>query len=244
MNYNFKMDVLVVAAGSSTRFGGRVSKPFVDVEGRMLINYSLTVFEQCDFIDRIFIAVSPGIIEVIDEYREKILDNISKFAGFIAGGETRSHTVFNSLRYLKSNGEPQVIAIHDAARPLITAGIMKKLLNSIQNGNGCAPAIDITDTVKQVDESGLVKQHLKRDSLKAIQTPQCFYFDKLYAAYEEFSSSLSSFTDDTELYSAAGHRVELVEGDVDLFKITFEDDILQLRNILQKRSGQKKWILE
>lgn len=233
------MYVVIVAAGSSTRFSSSIPKPFVEVAGRPLLWYSLYTFNRLDFVKQIAVVVSKDHKELAETVRAQHFTGFSKFAGFVEGGATRQQSVYNALSTLpRAQGVP--VAIHDAARPFVKERLIVELNREAGLYGAAAPGIAVVDTVKSVDEEGFIKEHLKRESLTAIQTPQVFELSKLLSAYEQAAGELAAFTDDTEIYSRYFGRVKMVEGDKELFKVTFEGDLARAEEVY--RRNRDLWI--
>ena len=172
---------------------------------------------------------------------KKYFRDIKKFRCFTGGGETRQHSVFYALEKLHSLGpaNDDCVAVHDAARPFLDPALVERLYHEACISGGAAPGIPLIDTVKLCSRDSIIEKHLKRAGLRAIQTPQVFKFDRLYSAFCENKECLAGFTDDTEIFSHAGGRVKMIEGDRKLFKITYKEDLKKAKQIAGKE--KKKW---
>lgn len=234
------MNVVIVAAGSSSRFNNKIPKPFVEVAGRPLLWYSISSFNRLSFVNKIIVVISKIHRELAEVAAERHFGSFEKFSGFVDGGAVRQESVSNALSALKGSGSGELVAIHDAARPFLKGELVERLNEEAGRHGAAAPGIAVVDTIKGLDSEGFIKSHLKRESLIAIQTPQVFHFEKLLDSYERATCELESFTDDTEIYSRYHGRVKIVEGDKELFKVTFEGDLARAEEVYKRNS--KLWI--
>jgi 2-C-methyl-D-erythritol 4-phosphate cytidylyltransferase len=130
--------------------------------------------------------------------------------------------------------ESQRVLIHDGVRPLISQDLIDRVIAGLEGADGCIPALEVTDTLKEVD-SGMVIKTIPRSNLYQIQTPQAFVTKTLISAHERFSGGV--FTDDSALLEASGKTVRIVEGDPYNVKITFRNDIVLAEAILRCHTG-------
>jgi 2-C-methyl-D-erythritol 4-phosphate cytidylyltransferase len=196
---------IVVAAGTGSRFGAQ--KQFVEIGGRPLVAWSLASARQaCD-----------GVVLVLPA------DSLAKSWGadrVVVGGATRSQSVRSGLGAVPANVD--VIAVHDAARPLAQPGLWAAVLAAVEAGaDGAIPASPVVDTVKEVRPDGHLVT-LDRSRLVAVQTPQAFRAELLRRAHRAGSEA----TDDAALVEAAGGRVVLVDGAPDNLKVTSPSDLI------------------
>ena len=205
---------IVVAAGASTRFGNGVAKQYQPLGGRRVLDHSLTLLrEVCG--DRVVLVVAPELVGV----REPLAGTV------VAGGATRTASVRAGLEAI--GADASIVLVHDAARPLVPSAVIDRLLAAIAHGADAAvPGVALADTVKRVDENGVVVETPVRSSMVAVQTPQAFRSDVLRRVHAAGGEA----TDDAALVEAAGGRVVVVAGDVLGRKITTTDDLAWLRS--------------
>lgn len=208
---------IVVAGGRGSRFGG--PKQFSELGGRSLIDRALEVaVESC-----------AGVILVVPAESADHPDPAWKADRIVAGGATRSESVRAGLDAVPSAAE--VIAIHDAARPLARPELWRAVIQAVAGGADAAvPAVPVTDTVKEVGPGGRLVT-LDRSRLVAVQTPQAFRASVIKAVHADGSEA----TDDAALVEAAGGRVELVPGPADNIKITSPGDLLVAAALLSRQ---------
>lgn len=187
---------LIVAAGSGQRLGAGGPKALVELSGRPLYAWSVDAFRRATRIDRIFVAVPPGQAGQFEE------------PGIITvEGETRSHSVANGLAAITADGDPGMVVVHDAARPLVSPALIDAAvigLDSDPELHALIAAAPMTDTVKRLGEDGIVVETLDRSELVSVQTPQVFRIPNLQAAIA--AGDLSAATDDASLVEAVGGR--------------------------------------
>lgn len=213
--------LIVVAAGSGTRLGATVPKAFVDLGGCTLLEHALR-------------RLGPAATDVVVVVPASHLDHGRRIAAsttagavVVAGGATRTESVSAGLGALPVT---DVIAVHDAARPLVDQVTMRNAVQAVLHGaDAAAPAIPVTDTLKQVADGEVVTGTVDRAPLRAVQTPQVFRREVLTRAHARASGSA---TDDLALVEAMGGRVVLVPGSPRYLKITLPEDLLIARALL------------
>ncbi len=151
---------------------------------------------------------------------------------FVEGGESRQASVYKALQALTnpteqvdSQGEPEIVLIHDGARPFVTEEIILQVVAATQEQGAAACGIPPVDTQKEVDSQGFIVRHLQRDSLVAIQTPQGFRLKPLLQAHQRAASDNFETTDDTAIWGKYVGPVKITLGSVDNKKITFPGDL-------------------
>ena len=208
---------IVAAAGRGDRLGADRPKAFVGLGGRVLLAESLDRLEACGQIDAIVVAAPVGWEEPTILLAEELAAD--KVIAVVPGGATRSGSVAAALAEVGDGAE--AVLVHDAARPLVTDGLVERLLAALRSGwDGAVPGLAVADTVKRV-EDGRVVETLDRGGLAAVQTPQAFRADVLRAAYAVGGEA----TDCAALVEAQGGRVTVVDGDPRLVKITTPADL-------------------
>lgn len=223
---------VIVAAGRATRMAGAAGadKNLLDLLGRPVLRHCLDVFDDCQAVDGIVVVTAA---ERVEQYRGLIEEwKTRKALHVVAGGATRTASVAAGLAALPQGC--QIVAIHDCARPFVTADIIERTIDSArQRGSGVA-AIASRDTVKHVETDGRVVRTPPRNELRLVQTPQTFRLDALRAAYGMLGDEVEA-TDDAGLLEASGQPVYLVEGSVDNIKLTTPEDIAHGETILRAR---------
>lgn len=221
--------VILAAAGRSTRFaqshlGGAalahpsIKKPFLDLQGQPVWFRSIHAFVQRADLKQIVVAVSPEDQSWFEEqFHEQIA---SAPIQIVAGGAERSDTVEAALRMVDRSVE--LVAVHDAARPLIDPKTIDAVVNAAQRTGAAIPATAIASTIKRVDPHMRVTETVSRTGLWAAQTPQIARRDWLVQAFSQRGTQQP--TDEAQLLELAGYPVEVVHGLASNFKITTQDD--------------------
>ncbi len=213
-----KVIALVPSAGSGRRFGK--DKAYVKLSGVPVLIRTLMALESIEEITEIIPILRKEVLEeavkLIDSYGFKKIKQVAP------GGKERFHSVYNGLKLIKD--EDALVMIHDGVRPLIDAGLVKRLLQGIGQLDGVVPAVPVKDTIKEVRD-GLVVKTLKRGLLYNIQTPQLFRYSTLMKAYLAAQGDPVFFTDDAQVVEAQGGKVGIVEGDYRNIKITTVEDL-------------------
>ncbi|WAM32504.1 2-C-methyl-D-erythritol 4-phosphate cytidylyltransferase [Caldicellulosiruptor naganoensis] len=216
---------IVCAAGSGKRFGGKTPKQFLFLKDKMIIEYSLSVFEASPFIDGVVILIPDGYKEIGNLLKEKY----KKILFWNYGEDERAKTVKKGLDLIK--GMCDFVAIHDAARPFINLQLIEKLVLEVKDSLAVAPAVSAKDTVKYVTD-GYIQNTIPRENVYLVQTPQVFKFDLIYAAYEKFKDVC--FTDDLQYVEAIGVKPKIVESTGLNFKITTQEDMIFAKAIAEQ----------
>lgn len=209
-----KISAIIAAAGSSSRFK-QGQKLLEDLNGKMVIERTLETFNSHSMIDEIVICTSENIIEDI----KKIAENFSKVKSVILGGAQRQDSVLNGLKEL---ADTDFVAIHDGARPLVTAEIITNTITKAQECGHATCAVKVKDTIKKVKDGKIIETP-NREELWQVQTPQAFQYKEILDAHLKFQGK--NFTDDTLLIEEIGKSVYIVNGCYKNIKITTPEDI-------------------
>ena len=221
---------VVAAAGAGSRLG-RGSKALVELNGQTALARAVRLFLAMDEVDRIVVVAPPARLESaeaeVDGLRPK------KPVVVCAGGETRQQSVRAGLQAL---GDCDLVLVHDAARPLATASLARRVLAAAVASGAAIPALPPRDAVKRA-EGSLIVESLDRSRIVLAQTPQAFSYPLLLKAhFDAFDSGLSG-DDDAQLVAASGHPVTLVEGEPTNIKLTTADDLEVLEALLREHEA-------
>ena len=217
---------VLVAAGRGERLGADRPKAFARLGDLPLLAESLRRLDDSPSIDGIVIVAPSGWEEPAILLAEEI--GASKVTACVPGGETRSASVRAGLAEVPDDAE--IVLVHDAARPVLPAEVVLRLLDALAEGfDGAVPVLPAADTVKRVQD-GVVVETLLRDELAVVQTPQAFVAAVLRAAADGEGSDCAS------LVEARGGRVKAVAGDARLLKVTTPADLERVASWLQAES--------
>lgn len=218
-----KLAALIVAGGRGGRAGGEIPKQYRPLLGRPVIAWSVRAFAEAG-TKRIVVACAP---EHADLCRAATADGPA--VQIVDGGLSRTATVRAGLAAI---ADADVILVHDAARPGLSADMVHALAAEIERGAAAvAPALAIPDTLRRADASGRIVEDVSRDGVMRIQTPQGFRADTLRAAYAALAPG-QSMTDDIAVVRAHGAEAKLIPGDAKLMKLTYPEDFAMLDRML------------
>ena len=208
---------VIVAAGNATRMDG-VDKVMAQLGGESMIIRTVRAFQNCDVISEIVIVTRQDLIETIMES----CSQFTKVRAVVAGGNTRQESVKRGIYALSKSAK--LIAVHDGARPLVTCEVIDRVVRAANTYNAAIPAIPVKDTIKTV-QGELVKSTPERDKLRAVQTPQVFDRDLLFAALRKAEVDFEMITDDSSAVERLKMSVKVVVGDERNLKVTTPIDL-------------------
>ncbi|MBL6077636.1 bifunctional 2-C-methyl-D-erythritol 4-phosphate cytidylyltransferase/2-C-methyl-D-erythritol 2,4-cyclodiphosphate synthase [Belnapia sp. T18] len=219
---------LLMAAGSGTRFGAAQPKQYLPLLGRPVIRHAAEALLAEGLVDILLPVCVTG-----EEARiAALLDGLPVLPA-VAGGATRQASVRAGLEALAKQAPevPEVVLVHDAARPVVPRGTILSLIEALKGAPGAIPAQPVADTLKRGDGATIVET-VARAGLYRAQTPQGFRFGALLAAHRTAGGEA---TDDAQLLEIAGERVVLVAGSETNVKITFPEDLERVAGQMQAR---------
>ncbi len=224
-----KKYAIIVAGGTGTRMQGEVPKQFMLLSGKPVILYSVEAFRAYDPFVQIILVLHPDYLDFWNklclEFKIIIPFELAK------GGKTRFESVSNGLKLIHEDG---LVAIHDAARPVIQSGFISGLFSATATYGSAIPAVTINDTIRVID--GDTSHQADRTFLRAIQTPQVFRVSEIQRAYTQPYQHI--FTDDASVMEAAGFQVNLAEGLQENIKITHIQDFALAEVLLKSIKTQ------
>src|SRR5205807_5089729 len=192
------LSAIVVAAGSSTRAG--FDKLLANIGGRSVIQHAMTAFENAECVTEIIVVCRDT-----ESMRDLIGSaHFTKVRAVVRGGERRQDSVQAGLKELTENSE--FVAVHDAARPLITPREIERVFLAAQKHDAAVLAAPVTDTLKFSDPSHFVTGSIDRKNVFAMQTPQIFRRQLLLDAYQQVAENSLTITDEVSAVGHAGGR--------------------------------------
>lgn len=212
---------IIAAAGHGSRMGGKLAKQFLELAGIPIIFHTLRRFEECEAIQEIilvlpagdaagFLALAPG-------------QGLRKLTRVVPGGATRAESVLRGLQAVRAT-TAEIVAVHDGVRPFVSTDEIERTVAAAREHGAAILVAPVTDTIKQVDERGVVRS-LDRSALRRAMTPQCFRYDLLSRAYEKVDVLDPELTDESVLVERLGQKVVTVEGSSRNIKITSREDL-------------------
>lgn len=221
---------LIVAGGRGRRFGSSRPKQFQLLRDRPLLVWALDAFERCPLIDSLVLVI-PGE-EREETTRTLSAHGLSKRVLLVDGGAERVDSVRNGLEALPRKAK--LVAVHDAARPLVSAELIERVVESAGTSGAAIAALPATDTIK-LARKGLIDKTIKRGRVFAAQTPQVFQVALLRRAYQAWDESdRPAVTDDAQLVELLGQPVALVTGETRNIKVTTADDLALAEALLAR----------
>lgn len=226
-----KCAVIIVAAGRGHRFGGEMPKQYRNLNGRAVLRHSLGVFCAHPAVSCVRTVIHPDDEALYNAAAEGL-----PVLPPVYGGATRQDSVRLGLESLKDEA-PDIVLIHDGARPFVDFGIINRVIDRAEKGDGAVPALPVTDTIKtavKTPEGTLkIEKTVDRSALWRVQTPQAFPFKDILNAHEKAKGR--ELTDDAAVAEEAGLSVILVKGTEENIKITTSDDLSRA----EERCSQK-----
>ena len=217
---------IILSGGTGTRFDTKLPKQFHRLNDKYIIEISVNKFLETKLFQKIVVVSS---LEYFD-LTKKILN--FKNVEIVLGGKTRQGSAYNALRESKKYKIENVL-IHDAARPLVSISLIKKITKGIQRLKCLVPSINVNDSLRKVDRQ---YKDINRENVKIIQTPQAFKFIEIMKAHEKFK--YDNLTDDSIILAKKGIKINQIKGELTNFKITTKDD-LKLANKVEKTMNKQ-----
>ena len=220
-----KLSVIVTAGGSSSIYG-KTNKLLEKIGGKEVIIHSIEAFVPfCP--QEIIVASSESLESILKELLKKYcIENVR----IVRGGATRQASIYNALKSLSDI--PDIVAIHDAARPLVKEDDIKKCIKKALETKAAIVAVKAVDTIKIVKEDNKIESTPDRDTLRAVQTPQIFDYSLIMDAHKKLEGL--SFSDDAGMLEYLGKEVYVSEGSRSNIKITTPEDLLIAKALYNK----------
>ena len=228
---------IILSGGTGTRMGLSIPKQYVEVNGKPVIEYCLSTLLGHDKIDIAIIAASTEWHDLIDECINKLSSSTPVY--FSEPGETRQGSIINALKVAKQKGaaETDIVLIHDAARPMLTAKLVTDCLQACKDADAVLPVIPVKDTVYMSLDGKNIDSLLERKTLWNGQAPEAFRFGTYYDANMKLSADeINRITGSTEVSYRAGLKCVLIPGDTNNFKITTQEDLSNFESIVRNES--------
>ncbi len=219
---------VIVAGGEGRRAGGDLPKQFRKLLGIPLLWWSVRAFHTEDPSTEIAIVIHPGFFDDWDLLYADLPEEDRRIpVRIVCGGATRFHSVTNGMTGIPAS-EDAMVAVHDAARPMVSPGLIARGWETCRRHAAAVPAVPVIDSLRRLEGEGSVA--VPRPEFVAVQTPQVFRADILKDACAQTERDDALFSDDASAVEATGRRVALFEGDPENIKVTrpFDFDIAAL----------------
>ncbi len=218
-----KVAGLIVAAGRGKRAGGGIPKQYRDLNGQTVLRRSVMALLAHEDVGAVQVVIHS---DDVNEY-EATVNDISGLLPVCIGGAERHNSVLAGLNALK-DFSPDIVLIHDAARPLVSVSIIKEVINALKTHAGAFPALPVVDALWRGGNT--IDAPEAREGLWRAQTPQGFRFADILAAHENLTTPA---LDDVAVAHAAGLNVAITQGAEDNFKITNPEDFARAERALK-----------
>lgn len=223
--WGMKITAVIVAAGSGRRMGAAENKVFLPLRGKSVLSYTIEAFERCAQVQDIILVTRECDIPLCRTL------TTPKVRCIVAGGSERRQSVLFGLRAAQGD----IVLIHDGARPFIEEKTIRAVIDDCIRYGGAAVGVPCKDTLKTVDENGMITGTVNRERTYQIQTPQAFYLQDILAVHEKAEREKLAVTDDCALLEQCGRTIKVTEGSYENVKLTTPEDMAIGERILQRR---------
>lgn len=231
----YQVVAIIPAAGIGARMGFEKAKQFMDLCGKPILAVTLSHFQKCNLVDKIVLVVSQDDVdyckrEIVDRYK------LSKVFKVIVGGKRRQDSVRNGVEAVADSC--RWVLIHDGVRPLVTNGLIERVIKVAKDFRAVITGLPVKETVKEIDGQGSVLRSVDRSQLWLIQTPQIFRWEDINLAHQEaVKHGWEEATDDAFLIEKMGIPVKIIEGEGNNIKVTTPQDLDIARFLISKKSA-------
>ena len=228
-NRKRKVAAIVLAAGSGRRMGADVTKQRMELLGKSVLCRTVEAFDNASEVDTITVVAKSDEID----FAKQAAMGASKPINFIIGGKTRAESA--KIGFCSLDDSVEFVMIHDGARCLVTPDLINKVAAAAYIHGAATAASRVTDTLKRIDDNGMISATVARDGLMAVQTPQAFSRELYSRALGAVGTVDETITDDNMLVERIGNTVYPVISEDENIKITKMSDIAYAEFILRKR---------
>lgn len=226
-----RVSAIVLSAGKGKRMNSDISKQYMEFNGKPIIYYTIEAFMQSK-VDEIIIVTGKDDIAYVDTEILKKYGLTSKIR-IVAGGKERFDSSYNGILAAKDS---RYVLIHDGARPCITTDKINEIIDSVKKYNACIVGVPVKDTIKKINEEGVIVDTPARETLWQVQTPQAFDRVSIISAYEKmYKEGTEGITDDAMVMERfSDKKVKMIMGDYSNIKVTTPEDMGLLDVFLKK----------
>ncbi|MBS5886656.1 MAG: 2-C-methyl-D-erythritol 4-phosphate cytidylyltransferase [Clostridium sp.] len=221
------ISAIILAGGKGKRMGAKISKQYIELNGKPILYYTLKRFVDCEGIDKIILVLPKDEIKYCNK---EILEKYSlKVDMIVEGGKERQDSVYNALQKINDS---EIVLIHDGARAFVSERVIKDGIKYAKIYGAAAPGVMPKDTIKVVDENGFSDSTPDRNKLLAIQTPQTFKLEIIKECHEKVKENNISVTDDTMVVEMYNNKVYLYNGEYTNIKVTTPEDLILAERLI------------
>ena len=228
MSHKPRTAAIIPAGGIGSRMGLDIPKQFYELDSRPILAHTLLVMENCPAISVIIVAVPP---DFIGQTKKIVIDyKIDKITEIVAGGKLRQDSVKAGLALVPDDID--YVAVHDGARPFVSCSIITSCIAAAQECGAALAAVPAGDTMKEVDDFGMVVRTVDRKKIQLAQTPQVVRVSLLRQAFKIAEKDNFIGTDEASFLEHIKAPVKIVNGSEKNIKITRPDDLLLAQALL------------
>ena len=226
---------IIAAAGQGKRMQSSINKVFMLLDEKPVLLYSILAFSACVAVDNLVVVVAPDEVE----YVTKMLTGLEGIKPWkvVAGGSERQYSIANALQEISEKTD--VVLVHDGARPLVTKECIDHVIQAAIKNKAAVVDVSVKDTIKIVNDSGVVIGTPERSMLWSIQTPQGFDANILRQAYKQAMQDHYLGTDDASLVERIGVSVTVVSGSYENLKVTTPEDLIIAEAIVAEKNSDR-----
>lgn len=227
---------IILAAGSGTRMGSATPKQFIEIEGKTLMEYSISAFEENENIDEIAVVTKEDYFPLVESFVQK--NGFRKVRKLLKGGKERHDSSLAAIEAYPNDDD--CLFLHDCVRAGVSQNIINVCARALEEYDGVEVAVEATDTVVEVDENGCIKNIPPRSMLRNAQTPQCFRRGTIKKAFEiGLKDPRFKPTDDCGVVHKYLPEVKIfiAQGEQSNFKVTYKEDIERFKQLITKNSN-------
>lgn len=228
---------LILSGGNGTRLGSDIPKQYIKIHGRSVISYCIECLCAHGGIDALQVVAAAQWHDTVRECLEKY-DTDGKFRGFSAPGENRQLSIYSGLTDIRKYADDSdVVLVHDAARPLLSAQMVTDCLEAVRGHDGVVPVLPMKDTVYRSTDGRKISALLERSEIYAGQAPEAFRIGAYYEANRRLlPDRILAVNGSTEPAVMAGLDMVMIAGDEGNFKITTAEDLRRFGELVSRRT--------
>ena len=215
--------LILLSGGLGKRFSAKLPKQFYEINGKTILQINLEKIKEYNLFSKVVVITDKNYLEKTRTICEKVSKDLYDI---VIGGKTRQISSKNGCLCLKKYN-PNIVLIHDVARPFFNKILLKRIINNTNNEQGCIPVIKVQDSLTRINKNNNY-QAINRDNVYHIQTPQAFPYQKILEAHKK--SHKIDYSDDSSLAHENGVSIKNVLGLKENIKITTIDDLEIARN--------------
>ena len=226
---------IIFAGGVGSRMNSReLPKQFLRIYDKPIIIHTIEHFENCNDIDAVVVVC---VKEWIDYFKSLVEQyNLKKIRDIVPGGASGQLSIYNGIKAAKNiaQDEPTAVLIHDGVRPLISAELLSRCIESVKKHGSCITSAIVKETIVEISDNGDIMNVPDRAHSRVAKAPQCFWLADILAAHEKaLAEGRTDFIDSCTMMKHYGHKLHMIDGPYENIKITTPDDFYTMRAILQ-----------